>query len=146
MSHDDDVEWAKFIKGLIWEGFQARTIRDMEDRLQGTSSLLGAPMPNTCHPALSHQADFVRNFNQHVVQILGVLPKAMRAYRMGAGETYPAEEVMTKRMILTRQTIWAPAPFVGDPRYEIAGYVWSAWLDDYKRHICSDAKLEWRRL
>lgn len=77
MTHDDDVEWAKFIKGLIWDRFQARTIRDMEDRLQGTSSLLGAPMPNTCHPALSHQADFVRNFNQYVVQILGVLPKAM---------------------------------------------------------------------
>lgn len=148
MSHDDDVEWAKFLRDLIWARHQAVTIESMEGRLGSTPPQDEVPMPNACHPALSHQADFVRNFHNpgHVLQIYGMPRQAMSTYTKGESESYPSsEEITPNRLFLTRRKVVGLAPFVGDPRLEDARYLWYAWVDHYGRYICTDSELVFMR-
>lgn len=126
----------------LLQGFaQDILIEDMEETLRTTGPMGLWPMPNTCHPAFSHASDFVLNFDKDRVRISGAIPQRTL---FDAGATYPTSSDFRRTVILSRTRCWGMAPFVGDPRLKDARYIWSAWFDDFGRHIVGDSKLVWR--
>jgi hypothetical protein len=127
---------AKFLRGM----YQDKVIAELETQVQELTHIPTVPDPNDCHPALSHAANFVREYDQNVVQIMALNNKHVRC---SAEHINPSDFVPTKKLVLTRKRCMGPAPFVGSPR-NTAMYEWSVWVDDYGRYISGDAHLIWR--
>lgn len=86
----------------------------MSDEMDGWFDRIPPP-PNTAHPSLADQAEFVRRLmadGRHTV----VLPR-------------PSGISM-----LTVHRAWAPAPYVGDPFV----YVWPVAMDEARRWVSGE--------
>lgn len=132
-------EIASFLRGI----YEDKSINELERSLyEGTWPTEGPPGPNTCHPALSHAADFVRGYNKQAVRIMSV--RRGQLFQKEP-QTYPTPSsvIETNKEVLTRSKACGPAPFIGDPRIVKAVYVWPIWSDRYGRHISGDAELVW---
>lgn len=142
MADDDEIEFWKEVLSLLNGLHQDRVINQSELGLLDTPPVDSVPMPETCHPALSHAEDFVRKYNRDHVRIMGIKVRG-KALMAAEKSTYPTS-VETNTAILTRKKFYGPAPFVGDPLFNDAAYFWPVWVDDYGRHIAGEATLQWR--
>ncbi len=127
---------ANFLRGM----YQDKVIAELETQVQEPTHIQTIPNPNDCHPALSHAANFVREYNRNVVQIT-----ALNSRHIFCSAEYinPNDFDPTKKLVLTRKRYMGLAPFVGDPMNQ-AMYEWSVWVDDYGRYISGAAHLIWR--
>lgn len=105
------------------------------------SSYSGVKTPMTCHPALSHVADFVRSYDQDTVRVMGVLSHCDLMCEVDEVGPDIARPIRTS--ILTRTRYVAPMPFVGDALEESYMYEWSVWVDEYSRHISGPSKIRY---
>lgn len=136
MDHPEGVnDFLSLIIGIM----EDKEIDKLEHSLELTEALDDLPAPNTCHPAFTFAAGFVRTRDLNVVRIPGIAATNLR---------YSVEEDLSTDVptstYLARKKFWAPAPFVGDPRINDARYVWDVWMDKYDRHVAGDARLVWR--
>lgn len=95
------------------------------------------PPPNTAHPALAHQATFVRQLmadGRHNI----ILPRPQRASFLAYGDGATVEKSATT--LLTVHRVWGLAPYVGDPFI----YVWSVAVDGSKRWVAGDSHSQYR--
>lgn len=99
------------------------------------------PMPNTAHPALAQYAEMVRGVDRAEYAVR--LPVVRRITATFDPQPFPTDAALAA-LTLQRRKAAAPAPFVGDPRRDMACYTWRVWTDDYGRHITTDAELVWR--
>ena len=135
----DEEYSVRDLVSLIRGIFDDKTFEEMRVEFENTPTSDPAPWPNTCHPALSHSAEFIRKFNKNLVRIPSIT-RPTAAFK-AVDELHSAEPLTPRYMVLARSRAWAPAPFVGDPRYEQAVYVWSIWMDDHRRHVSGDCEL-----
>lgn len=140
----DESEYWKDLLSLIQGIRQDRIISNSEILLSMTPDVEeGVPSPGSCHPALSHAADFVRKFNRNHVRIMGSMGRSSLLIRAPETDVAPTS-IAFSTTILTRKKCYGPAPYVGDPRVNEAAYFWSIWVDDYGRSIAGEAELIWR--
>ena len=102
-------------------------------------------MPMTCHQSLERQAAGIRelieaDYNAIRVPVL----KRLRADYTERSE--PTSDISGETATFNVQKAFGPAPFVGDPRYEEAVYVWKAAIDRAGRWVAGEARLHWKRL
>ncbi len=135
-----DEEAGRFFVELMRGIWQDRAIAQMESYIHDTPEVRNVPDPNTCHPAFSHAAKFVREFNRGHVRISMV--RSAPAYME---DVQPCPESPTNdHLVLSRKKACGPAPFVGDPLINEAVYTWSIWVDNQGRYISGDSELFWR--
>lgn len=118
-----------------------RTIESAEASLSSIVATV-VPMPDTAHPALEQYAEVVRSAKIDPIRIS--VPRAIAASRVDPGELYPTAEIGLSFLTLTYRKCAGPAPFVGDPQWRTAVYIWRVWTDDYGRHVGGSAQMVWR--
>lgn len=140
---NDDEEVARLLRDLLSGIYQDRTIAQMENQIAVVPAMtLGAPDPNTCHPAFKGQDDFVRRHNQDFVKILRI--DRLAAYSKDTADIHPSDEPPIRTTILRRTKACGPAPYVGDSRVNEAAYIWDVWVDEWGRYVSGDSRLVWR--
>jgi len=134
----DDYERAKELKSLFQGLYEDRVVRELEESLDLFSKRYRLVFdPNTEHPAFSHAAGFVRDYNRdHVIISMSQREPGW----LTCGDPQPEVLAPYDRLVLIRKKYVAPAPYVGERR---ARYVWSVWLDDKGRHVAGDSELIW---
>ena len=136
---DPDVEWAKSVARFFRGLYEDEVIKNAAAALEDMPESFAVPMPNTHHPAY---ADLRIDFEQ-VGQTLRVRIPGKINIRALNDEMYPkaTEAFPWTDHRLVRKEFVGPAPFVGDPLWEIGSYRWFVWTDEVGRHIAGDATL-----
>jgi hypothetical protein len=132
-----DMEWAKAVARLFRGLYEDDMIRQAEASIEEVTASANVPMPNTTHPAYAGirinpgQASSIRLRQPRTPKITSYTEK-----------TAPdATDLLSANHVLVRKRCWGPAPFVGDPIWEMGGYTWCVWVDELGRHIAGDAEL-----
>lgn len=133
---DEEMEWArdvaKFFKGL----YEDDVISKAQVSIDGMPPTTVVPMPNTAHPAYADRA-INPEMNPNTIRIREFKPLNFDSFKL----TPEPMELDHIDHILVRKKCWGPAPFVGDPLWQIGGYQWPVWMDELGRHISGDAEL-----
>ena len=113
------------------------------ERVKGVSTV---PMPNT---ATAEYAEMAGGIRRHLARRVGQLVDVFMppsdplvATPLGFDEQKEVAGMSMPRRTLTVQECAGPAPFVGDPLWQMGRYVWRVALDGQGGHVAGDAWLE----
>lgn len=131
-----DSERLRIMLSLISGIEQDNAINELESSLSKTTNDADFPTPNSCHPALSSHADFVRQFNKDFVKIAN-RPMCENLFEVNP-YSYPSSNDVVTTEVLVRKKYFGLAPYVGAPFL----YTWSVWFDKYNRYISGEATIQ----
>lgn len=138
---EEEMARAKAASEYFRRRYEEEVIARAENALEDMPPTMTVIMPNTVHP-------FYQNYADVDTARLGAAFRVKIAKRLSASDynsdlyLKPESLIDTVDLLLSRQTITAPAPFTGaDPLWTLGYYAWDVWVDEYGRHIAGDSKL-----
>lgn len=142
--HEQSPEDLMALVDLLRGIHEDATIADMEVSLASSPDATPTPMPNTAHPAYESKAAGVRALMDGRRAIL--VPRGMSASAafVSEGEEFPTADMMPRTNMLTVRRCVGLAPFVGDPGWNDARYLWEVAIDDAGRWVAGPARLAWQ--
>lgn len=100
------------------------------------------PEPMSAHPHYARQADGIRGLITPVRRPVVVAePPRLSAFDFN-GDAPPLVEAAFNKRVLDVKMCAGPAPFIGDPLWEMGRYVWLVAVDDLGRHVAGEATME----